>query len=82
MTFLLYGNIVLIHFLPSFLDYLNVMDTTGKINFSMETAGENGLGFLDLKLKIADGKIRVDVYAKPTNSFSYTSSNTCCPKNL
>ena len=27
------------------------------------------------------GKIRVDVDAKPTNSFSYTSPNTCYPKN-
>ena len=37
--------------------------------------------FLDFKLKFAEGKIRVDVYAKPTNSFSYTSPNTCYPKN-
>ena len=57
------------------------MDTTGKTTFTMEIAGENGLEFLDLQLKIAEGKIRVDVYAKPTNSFSYTSANTCYPKN-
>ena len=57
------------------------MDTTGKTTFTMEIAGENGLEFLDLQLKIAEGKIRVDVYAKPTNSFSYTSPNTCYPKN-
>ena len=62
--------------LPSFLDYLNGMDTTGKIKFTMEIASENGLEFLDLKSKIAESKIRVDVYAKPTNSFSYTSPNT------
>ena len=37
--------------------------------------------FSDLKLKITEGKTRVDVYAKPTNSFSYNSSNTCYPKN-
>ena len=53
------------------------MDTAGKVKFTMEIAGENGLEFLDLKLKIAEGKIRVDVFAKPTNSFSYTSANTC-----
>ena len=47
----------------------------------MEIAGENDLEFLDLKLKIAEGKIRVDVYTKPTNSFSYTSPNTSYPKN-
>ena len=36
---------------------------------------------MDLKLKFAEGKIRVDVCAKPTNIFSYTSPNTCYPKN-
>ena len=36
---------------------------------------------MDLKLKFAEGKIRVDVCAKPTNSFSYTSPNICYPKN-
>ena len=67
--------------LSSFLDYLNGMDTTGKIKFTMDIAGENGSEFLDLKLKIAEVKIRVDVYAKPTDSSSYTSLNTCYPKN-
>ena len=57
------------------------MNTAGKIKFTMETANENGLELLDLKLKIAEGKIRVHVYAKTTNSFSYTSANTCYPKN-
>ena len=70
-----------INTLPSFLDYLNGMDTTGKIKFTMDIAGENGSEFLDLKLKIAEVKIRVDVYAKPTDSSSYTSLNTCYPKN-
>ena len=67
--------------LPSFLDYLNGMDTTSKIKFTMEITSENGLELLDLKLKIAEGKIRADVHAKPTNSFSYTSLNTYYPKN-
>ena len=67
--------------LPSFLDYLNGMDTTGKIKFTMEIASENGLEFLDLKLKIPESKIRVYVYAKPTNSFNYTSPSTCYPRN-
>ena len=68
--------------LPSFLDYLNCIDTTVKIKFTMEIAGKNDLLFLDLKLKIAEGKIRVDVYAKSTNSFSCTSPNTCYPKKI
>ena len=59
---------VLTHFL--FLHYLNGIDTTGKIKLTMEIASENGLEFLDFKLKITEGKIRVDVYAKPTNSFT------------
>ena len=65
----------------SFLDYLNTMDKTGKIKFTMEIAGDTGLEFLDLKLKINEGKIRVDVYAKSTNSFSYSTPSTCYPKN-
>ena len=64
----------------SFLGYLNTMDKTGKINFTMEIAGDTGLEFLDLKLKINEGKIKVDVYAKSTNSFSYTTPNSCYPK--
>ena len=51
------------------------MDKTGKIKFTMEIAGDTGLEFLDLKLKISESKIRVDVYAKSTNSFSYTTCN-------
>ena len=34
-----------------------------------------------MKLKIAEGKIRGDMYPKPTNSFSYTSPNTSYPRN-
>ena len=64
----------------SFLDYLNTMDKTGKIKFTMEITVDTGLEFLDLKLKINEGKIRVDIYAKSTNSFSYTTPNTCYPK--
>ena len=49
------------------------MDKTGNINFTLEIASDTSLEFLDLKLKIVEGKTRVDVFAKPTNSFSYTS---------
>ena len=65
----------------SFLDYLNSMDKTGKIKFTIEIAGHTSLEFLDLKLKTNEGKIRVDVYAKSTNSFSYTTPNTHYPKS-
>ena len=67
--------------LSSFLDYLNTMGKTGKIKLTMEIAGDTGLEFLDLKLKINKGKIRVDAFAKSTNSFSYTTPNTCYPRN-
>ena len=40
-----------------------------------------GLKFLDLKLKINEVKIRVDVYAQSWNSFIYTTPNTCYPKS-
>ena len=60
-----------------FLGHLNSMDKAGKINFTIETACDTGLEFLDLKLKIVKGKIRIDVFAKPTNSFRYITPNTC-----
>ena len=48
------GTWYLLWYLSSFLDYLNTMDKTGKIKFTMEIAGETGLEFLDLKLKIQE----------------------------
>ena len=57
------------------------MDETGQIKFTMEIAGDTGFEFLDLKLRISKGKIRVAVYAKFTNSFNNTRPNTCYPKN-
>ena len=58
--------------LLSFLDYLNNIDETGKIKFTMQVADKvNGLEFLDLKIKCLNGKLSVYVYSKTTNSFSY-----------
>ena len=66
-----------------FLDYLNNIASTVKIKFTMQIADDNGLEFLDLKLKIQNGKISVDVYSKPTNSFTYVMPSTCYPaKNI
>ena len=49
----------------------------------MQVADENGLKFLDLKLKLVEGKINVDLYSKPTNSFTYVLLSTCYPyKNI
>ena len=61
---------------PLFLSCLNSLDKTGKINFTMEIKSETGFEFLDLKLKIVEGKIRVNAFAKPTNSFGYNTPTT------
>ena len=66
--------------LPAFLDYLNNIDSTGKIKFTMQIANDSGLEFSDLKLKIQNGKIGVDVYSKSTNSFTYVMPITCYPR--
>ena len=70
--------------LPSFLDYLNNTDDTGKIKFTMQITDDvNGLEFLDLKITCHNGKLSVDVYSKPTNRFTYVMPSTCYPiKNI
>ena len=66
-----------------FWDYLNNLDDTGKIKFTMQVANKNGPELLDLKLKIIEGKRNVDVYSKPTNGFMYVVPSTCNPyKNI
>ena len=63
-----------------FLDYLNTIDASSKIRFTMETETENGLEFLDLGLKLKGcNKITVDVYSKPTNSLIFVHHKTCYP---
>ena len=64
----------------SFLDYLNQIDSIGKIKFTMQVQGDDGIEFLDLKLKLENSKIAVDVFAKPTNSFTYVLPTSCYPK--
>ena len=59
-------------FFSFFLDYLN-LGKTGKIKFTIETTSDTGLLFFDLKLKINEGKIMVNVYDRSTNSFSYNT---------
>ena len=67
--------------LPSFLDYLKNVDEAGKIKFTIEVVEqENFLEFLDLRTKCVDGKLSVDVFAKPTNSFTYLKPSTCYPR--
>ena len=63
----------------SFLDDLNQIDSTGKIKFTMQVQDEDGIEFLDLKLKLENSKIAVDVFSKPTNSFTYMLPTSCYP---
>ena len=63
--------------LNSLLDNLINLDDTRKIKFTMQIAEENELEFIDLKVKIAEGKTNIDVYSKPPNSFTYTLLSTC-----
>ena len=60
-----------------YLNYLNTIDATGKIRYTMQTKSENGLEFLDLRLKLKGGKTMVDLYSKATNNFAYVSPKTC-----
>ena len=61
-----------------YLDYLYTIDASGEIRFAMETESENGLELLEIRLKLKDcNKITVDVYSKPTNSFTYVNPKTC-----
>ena len=50
-----------------------------KIQFPMQVTGDDGLEFLDLELKMVNGKISVEVFSKPTNSFTYVLPSTCYP---
>ena len=64
-----------------FLDYINTLDPSQKIKFTMEVAKlGNYLEFLELKSKWENGKITVDVHSKPTNSFMYVLPTTSYPR--
>ena len=66
--------------LETFLDYLNQIDSTGKIKFTTQVQDEDGIVFLDLKLKVENSKITVDAFAKSTSSFTYMLSTSCYPR--
>ena len=66
--------------LNKFFDFMNSIDTSGKIKFTMSVATQSTLEFLDLSLHINElSKICVDVYVKSTNSFTYVLPSTCYP---
>ena len=68
--------------LHKFFEFMNSIDTSGKIKFTMLLANNNSiLEFVDLSLHInKQNKICVNVYAKPTNSLTYVLPSTCYPK--
>ena len=43
----------------------------------MQVLDEDGIEFLDLKLKSENSTIAVDVFAKPTNGFTYVLPTSC-----
>ena len=48
----------------------------------MQIANENGLAFLDFKLKMnQNSKIAANVFSKPTNIFTYVMPITCYLSN-
>ena len=67
--------------LSSILDSLNNVEKAGKMKLTIEIADqEKGLEFLDVKIKYVDGKLSVDISAKPINSFTYVKQSTCYPR--
>ena len=62
------------------LDNLNTIGASGKICFTVEAENENSLEFVDLRLKLKGfNKIAVDIYSKPTSSFTCVDPKTCYP---
>ena len=51
--------------------------TLEKLNSSCKLQKVNELEFLDLERKYLNGKLSVDVYSKPSNSFAYVMRSTC-----
>ena len=65
-----------------YLDYLNNIDASGKMGFTMQTENENGFEFLDLGFKLKGcNKITVDVLSKCMNrlhSSTFAYSGKIC----
>ena len=68
--------------LHKFFEFMNSIDTSGKFKFAkFMTNNDSALELLDLNLHINEyNKICVDVYTKPTNSFTFVLPSTWYPK--
>ena len=62
-------------------NYMKNIDSTKKIQFTMEVA-KDILEILDLQLKLdkVSKLISVEIFSKATNSFAYLLPSTCFPK--
>ena len=58
---------------------MNSIDLSKKMQFTISCPTDNVLGFLDLTLSFnaTSKQILVDVFSKPTNSFTYVMPSTC-----
>ena len=63
---------------------MNFIDSSKKIQFSISCPTDNVLEFLDLTLSfdVTSKQILVDVFSKPTNSFTYVMPSTCFPEEI
>ena len=50
------------------------------MKFTVQVQNEDGIEFSELKLKLENSNIAVDVFAKPTNSFTYVLLTSCYPR--
>ena len=64
--------------LAKFVYFVNILDPS--LKFTVEVGG-NSLEFMDLLIKIEDGKLITTVYSKPTDGHLYLHNDSCHPRN-
>ena len=66
-----------------FFEFMNSIETSCKVTFTISIFNKGSvLEALDFSLYINEyNKVCIDVYAKPTNGFTYVLPLTCYPKN-
>ena len=68
--------------LHNFVTFMNEVDETHKMRFLLQVGTNNSLNFNDLTIEMdpTTHQLTTDIYAKPTNTFTYVNPNTCYPK--
>ena len=64
--------------LQNFIDYLNNCVLSIKLEANIS---DSEINFLDVKVKLSEGKISTTLYKKETDSLSYLNYSTCHPKS-